>query len=142
MNILERHPIFLSSGNLEKTSSGLSGLVFTISSTVRQHNNKNSRFLRLPTAGCSLNNKIIATPCISKQPPLGEHRGREQVQACLCWPSPSAPLPPAPWTREAARRRTGGGEGGGALVAPQRWQHQPQTLYAVGLCQSVRTNRP
>ena len=112
VNILERHPIFLSSGGLERASSGLSGLVFTISFTVRQHKNKNSRFLRLPTAGCSLNSKIFATPCISKQPPLGEHRGREQVQACLCWPSPSATLPPAPWTTAAAahwRRRTGGG---------------------------------
>ena len=90
-------------GVADTLGQGLSGLVFTISSTVKQHNNKNSRFLRLPTAGCSLNSKIIATPCISKQPPLGEHRGREQVQACLCWPSPSAPLPPAPWTRAAAR---------------------------------------
>ena len=57
VNILERHPIFLSSGGLERASSGLSGLVFTFSSTVRQHNNKNSRFLRLPTTGCSLNSK-------------------------------------------------------------------------------------
>ena len=57
VNILERHPIFLCRGGLERASSGLSGLVFTISSTVKQHNNKNSRFLRLPTAGCSLNSK-------------------------------------------------------------------------------------
>ena len=44
---------------------------------------------------------------------------REQLQACLCWPSPSAPLPPAPWTKAAAHwwRRRRWRAGGGALEA-------------------------